>query len=78
MAYAALRAGGTLPAVMNAANEVAVDAFCKELITLPQIWACVAEVMQKHNVQALECLETAIQADCEARIRAEEIIRKLK
>ena len=78
MAYAALRAGGTLPAVMNAANEVAVDAFCKELITLPQIWACVAEVMQKHNVQALECLETAIQADCEARIRAEEFIRKLK
>ena len=77
MAYAALRAGGTLPAVMNAANEVAVDAFCKELITLPKIWACVAEVMQKHDVLALDTLETAIQADREARIRAEEFIRKL-
>ena len=77
MAYAALRAGGTLPAVMNAANEVAVDAFCREKITLPQIWSCVAEVMQKHNVQQLDCLETAISADAEARIRAAEYIEKL-
>ena len=77
MAYAALRAGGTLPAVMNAANEVAVDAFCREKINLPQIWACVSEVMQKHNVQQLDCLETAIAADAEARVRAEEYIKKL-
>ena len=78
MAYAALRAGGTLPAVMNAANEVAVDHFCKELITLPQIWQCVAEVMQKHYVQVLDSLETAINADQEARIMAQEFIKKLK
>ena len=78
MAYAALRAGGTLPAVMNAANEVAVDHFCKELITLPQIWQCVAEVMQKHHVQVLDSLETAINADQEARIMAQEFIKKLK
>ena len=77
MAYTALRQGGTLPAVMNAANEVAVDAFCKEKITLPQIWQCVAEVMSKHNVQQLDCLETAIQADREARIKAEEFINQI-
>lgn len=77
MAYTALRQGGTLPAVMNAANEVAVDAFCKEKITLPQIWQCVAEVMSKHNVQQLDRLETAIQADREARIKAEEFINQI-
>ena len=77
MAYAALRAGGTLPAVMNAANEVAVDAFCREKITLPQIWNCVETVMQKHKVQQLDHLETAINADREARIAAEEYIRKI-
>jgi 1-deoxy-D-xylulose-5-phosphate reductoisomerase len=63
---------------MNAANEVALDAFCKEIITLPQIWACASEVMQKHNVLALDSLDTAIHADCEARIRAEEFIRKIQ
>ena len=52
-------------------------AFCKEKITLPQIWQCVAEVMEKHNVQALDCLETAIDADREARIRAEDFIKQL-
>ena len=77
MAYAALRAGGTLPAVMNAANEVAVDAFCREEINLPQIWACVSEVMQSHNVQRLDCLETAVNADAEARLRTAEYIKKL-
>ena len=77
MAYAALRAGGTLPAVMNAANEVAVDAFCKEIITLPQIWNCVEQVMQKHKVQVLDCLDTAVQADYEARIMAKEFIEKI-
>lgn len=77
MAFDALRRGGTLPAVMNAANEVAVDAFCKGLITLPQIWECVAMVMQKHNVQSLDELETAVQADYEARIMAQEFINKL-
>ena len=35
------------------------------------------EVMEKHNVQALDCLETAIDADREARIRAEDFIKQL-
>ena len=78
IAFAALAAGGTMPAVMNAANEVAVQAFCNEMITLPQIWRCVEQVMDKHNAVKLDSLETALTADQEARIAAEEFIRKNK
>ncbi|MBE6366759.1 MAG: 1-deoxy-D-xylulose-5-phosphate reductoisomerase [Lentisphaerae bacterium] len=78
IAFAALAAGGTMPAVMNAANEVAVQAFCNEAITLPQIWRCVEQVMDKHNAVKLDSLETALAADREARIAAEEFIRQNK
>lgn len=67
-----------MPAVMNAANEVAVQAFCNEAITLPQIWRCVEQVMDKHNAVKLDSLETALAADREARIAAEEFIRQNK
>ena len=76
MAFAALRAGGTLPAVMNAANEAAVDAYCKEIITLPMIYECVQNVMQQHQVQKLDSVETAIAADRQARIMAQEFIKR--
>ena len=77
-AYNALRSGGTMPAVMNAANEVAVDAFCKEYITLPKIWQCVEYVMNRHVVMPLDRLDNALAADQEARIIAGEFISRLK
>ncbi|MBE6369582.1 MAG: 1-deoxy-D-xylulose-5-phosphate reductoisomerase [Lentisphaerae bacterium] len=77
-AYNALRIGGTMPAVMNAANEIAVEHFCSEAITLPQIWQCVEAVMNKHNAVALNALEDALTADREARIAAEEFIAKIR
>lgn len=76
LAYTALRTGGTLPAVMNAANEIAVQAFCKEALTLPQIWECVTHCMEKHNTQTLSCLEVAVEADHTARLDAEEFVRQ--
>ena len=76
-AYAALRAGGTMPAVMNAANEAAVDAFVRGKLTVPQIWSCVEKVMQSHNAVQVDSLETVIAADKEARIAAEDFIRKI-
>lgn len=39
--------GGTLPAALNAANEVAVDAFLREKITFPRIWGIVRETMER-------------------------------
>ena len=59
--------GGTLPAVLNAANEVAVDAFRAEKIPFPGIWQCVAAVMDAHQVQPSNSLETVVAADRWAR-----------
>ena len=78
MAFAALQIGGTMPAVMNAANEVAVKAFMQNLLTVPQIWACVEEVMQKHKAEKVTELGTVIEADRQARFEAENIIKNLR
>lgn len=59
--------GGTLPAVMNAANEVAVSAFLKESIAFPRIWETVAATMEKVPHLAKPTLEEIIEADLEAR-----------
>ena len=59
--------GGTLPAVLNAANEVAVEAFLNERIPFPRIWETVEHVMQKHDVIQHPGLEQLIEADAWAR-----------
>ena len=66
--------GGTLPAVYNAANEVAVDAFCDGKIAYPQIWKTVEQVMDAHEVQSASELSTLIEADRSARLAAESIV----
>ncbi len=60
-------AGGTLPAVFNAANEVAVDAFIAGKIRFPDIWRVVGETMSRHEVAAASSLDEAIAADAWAR-----------
>jgi len=60
-------AGGTLPAVYNAANEVAVDAFRAGKIPFPGIWESVAAVMDAHPVQPSASLESVVAADLWAR-----------
>ncbi len=60
-------AGGTLPAVYNAANEVAVEAFRAGKIPFPGIWECVAAVMDAHPVQPSASLESVVAADLWAR-----------
>ena len=59
--------GGTLPAVLNAANEVAVEAFLAERIPFPRIWQTVAAVMDRHKVIEHPDLPTLIEADAWAR-----------
>jgi 1-deoxy-D-xylulose-5-phosphate reductoisomerase len=60
-------AGGTLPAVFNAANEVAVDAFRAGRISFPGIWACVESVMGAHQVGESSSLAAVVAADSWAR-----------
>ena len=72
-AYEALRQGGTMPAVMNAANEVAVERFSKGEIAFPQIWAIIDRVMKLHKTEKQKDIETVLKADAWARKTAEEI-----
>tara|TARA_Y100000766_G_scaffold28039_1_gene19477 strand:- start:167 stop:1315 length:1149 start_codon:yes stop_codon:yes gene_type:complete len=59
--------GGSLPAVMNAANEVAVDLFLKEKISFPEIWQYVGFVMDDHKVINNPSVNELIEADSWAR-----------
>jgi 1-deoxy-D-xylulose-5-phosphate reductoisomerase len=62
--------GGTLPAVMNAANEVAVSAFLDRRISFPRIWQLVEEVMKRHASVANPTLDAILEADRWARAEA--------
>lgn len=76
LAYRALRAGGTLPAAMNAANEEAVRAFLEEQISLTDIPRVIEEVMDKHTVKAVENLDVVLETDRAARVAARRIIER--
>jgi 1-deoxy-D-xylulose-5-phosphate reductoisomerase len=62
--------GGTLPAVYNAANEVAVDAFINKKIGFTDIWELVAKVMDSHVWMPGKSLDELIAADADARVLA--------
>lgn len=66
--------GGTLPAVLNAANEVAVEAFCERQLSYLGITESVAAVMAAHEVVAQPALEEILEADSWARNAAQNVI----
>ena len=70
--------GGTLPAVMNAANEVAVAAFLDRKVSFPRIWQIVEEVMNRHASVAHPDLDAILQADQWARGEAQGCVKSLK
>ncbi|HSI89130.1 MAG TPA: 1-deoxy-D-xylulose-5-phosphate reductoisomerase, partial [Pyrinomonadaceae bacterium] len=70
LAYRALRAGGTMPAVLNAANEVTVQAFLDEKIRLDEIARVNNAVMDEHVAGPADSLEAVSAADEWARGRA--------
>ena len=67
LARRAAEVGGTLPAVFNAANEVAVDAFCNHQIRFDQIPELVTHAMNQHTVQTQPSLDEVLAADAWAR-----------
>jgi 1-deoxy-D-xylulose-5-phosphate reductoisomerase len=74
LAYHALRSGGTAPAVLNAANEVAVDAFLNNKITFLDIPRLIREVLAAQDIVAANTLDDVLLADTRARVAAEEWI----
>jgi 1-deoxy-D-xylulose-5-phosphate reductoisomerase len=75
LARAAGERGGTLPCVMNAANEVAVAAFLAGEGTYLGIAECVEAVMDAHDVQVAESIEQLLEIDAWARLTARKNIR---
>ncbi|MFA5826030.1 MAG: 1-deoxy-D-xylulose-5-phosphate reductoisomerase, partial [Gallionellaceae bacterium] len=74
LAYRALRAGGTAPALMNAANEVAVEAFLDKRIAFLDIPRLIADVLDKLPYVAVNVLEDVLLADAQARSAAQDWI----
>jgi 1-deoxy-D-xylulose 5-phosphate reductoisomerase len=74
IAIDAMASGGTAPAALNAANEVAVAAFLAGRIRFTRIAELVEEVMQTWNMGAARDLESVVQADRVARQRTEALI----
>ncbi|HSS21808.1 MAG TPA: 1-deoxy-D-xylulose-5-phosphate reductoisomerase [Pyrinomonadaceae bacterium] len=77
LAYRALRAGGTLPAAMNAANEEAVRAFIEERICFTDISLVIDAVMNGHHTRPANTLDAVLEADKSARAAANFEIQKL-
>ncbi|HSK71190.1 MAG TPA: 1-deoxy-D-xylulose-5-phosphate reductoisomerase [Pyrinomonadaceae bacterium] len=70
LAYKALETGGTTPAVLNAANEIAVQAFLDGKIRLSEIPRIIENVMNAHKTQAVSSLEKVLEIDAWARKQA--------
>ncbi|MGE0680108.1 MAG: 1-deoxy-D-xylulose-5-phosphate reductoisomerase [Candidatus Binatia bacterium] len=78
LAYAALQQGGTCPAVLNAANEIAVENFLAGRIRFPDIAMLNERVLQSHVFQPVSDLEVLLEADRWARAEAQSMLKCLQ
>lgn len=74
LGYESLRIGGTMPATMNAANEIAVEAFLNGGIRFTDIAEIIRNTMDVHTTKHVESLEDALEADRWAREKAESLV----
>jgi 1-deoxy-D-xylulose-5-phosphate reductoisomerase len=77
LAYQAMRAGGTTPALLNAANEVAVAAFLARRLRFVDISRVVAETLERTLSSPAEGLDVLLEADREGRAVAEQRVAAL-
>lgn len=76
LAYAAIRAGGILPTVLNAANEVAVAAFLEQRLRFTSIPDIIEHCMENTPPRPADSIDTVLDADRESRIMAQAYIAK--
>jgi 1-deoxy-D-xylulose-5-phosphate reductoisomerase len=74
LAYQAIETGGTAPAVLNAANEVAVKGYLDEKIGFLEIPDILAETLARHQRQEASDLDTVLSADAWARETAQSLV----
>jgi 1-deoxy-D-xylulose-5-phosphate reductoisomerase len=70
LAFDSLRTGGTAPAILNAANEIAVAAFLNERIGFTDIPRMIESVLEQSDIQPASTLDMVIEADRQARVLA--------
>jgi 1-deoxy-D-xylulose-5-phosphate reductoisomerase len=78
LAYRALRGGGTLPVVLNAANEVAVDAFLHQKLGFSAIPQVIDRTLNAHAREGVSSLQVVRRVDSWARAHAREMVRELE
>ena len=78
LAYRALRAGGTLPVVLNAANEVAVEAFLDGKLGFTAIPRVIEKTMNTHEIERVSTIDTVRRVDRWARQQAHDAARALE
>ncbi|WP_445370782.1 1-deoxy-D-xylulose-5-phosphate reductoisomerase [Methylomonas sp. HW2-6] len=77
LAYLAIKAGGIMPTVLNAANEIAVDAFLNERVRFTDIAKIIERSMAHFEPEAADTLDHVLDADRRAREVAETVIAQL-
>jgi len=77
LAYEAINAGGIMPTVLNAANEIAVDAFLNERVRFTDIPVIIERCMQQFEVKPADSLEIILDVDKQARKLSNKIIDEL-
>lgn len=76
LAFAAMREGGTMPAAMSAANEIAVSNFLDGRIGFMEIPNTIHKVMERHRTMSASSIEAILEADKWARACAQEMIAR--
>jgi 1-deoxy-D-xylulose-5-phosphate reductoisomerase len=77
LAYKAIDLGGIMPTVLNAANEIAVEAFLNEQIRFTDIPLIIERCMDKFEIKPASTLEIILDIDKQARVLSEQIINEL-
>ena len=78
LAFDAIKRGGNMPCILNAANEVVNEAFRADRIGFLDMPRIIEETMQKVTFDAAPSLDTYLQTDAEARHKASELVAQLR
>jgi 1-deoxy-D-xylulose-5-phosphate reductoisomerase len=77
LAYEAIAAGGIMPTILNAANEIAVEAFLNESVRFTDIPVIIERCMKQFEAKVANTLEIILEADQQARLVSSQIIAEL-
>jgi len=77
LAYEAIKAGGIMPTVLNASNEIAVDEFLNERVKFTDIPVIIEKCMAKFTAETADTLEVILKADKDAREQSYQIIKEM-